>query len=193
MAVTEGGDICPCSGGRDGLVLQPCCEVPGVFIFPSSVAWGNTELRLLGGGEQAVCCRHGASIKRPMSGFPSSLSPFQKGTPPFSRGFISISIHCALHPSRPFLPGIWGYSEEGQVRNARSDLPRSLRGQDRSQAESVTVLRPKFMASAPRLHLLRSSWCICLRLNLHSRVLVLTGEGELDIWLHSVIFLPRSS
>lgn len=145
MAVTEGGDICPCSGGRDGLVLQPCCEVPGVFIFPSSVAWGNTELRLLGGGEQVVCCRHGASIKRPMSGFPSSLSPFQKGTPPFSRGFISISIHCALHPSRPFLPGIWGYSEEGQVRKPAQTC--------REVSEGRTGARPSLLQFS-----VRSSW-----------------------------------
>lgn len=193
MAVTEGGDICPCSGGRDGLVLQPCCEVPGVFIFPSSVAWGNTELRLLGGGEQAVCCRHGASIKRPMSGFPSSFSPFQKGTPPFSRGFISISIHCALHPSRPFLPGIWGYSEEGQVRKPTQTCREVSEGGTGARMSLLQFSVQSSWLQLPPLHLLRSSWCICLRLNFHSRVLVLSGEGESDIWLHSVIFLPRSS
>lgn len=167
-------------------ISRPCAvRSRGVFVFPPSVPWGST------GGERAVCSRHGASIKRPLSGFPSSLAPFQKGVPPsVEASFPSEYPPCSL-PIPSVSAQHLGPLGRGTGKEAHADLPRSLGGRGRSQAVSLTVLRLKFMASVHPLRLPRSSWCLCLRPNFRNRLSVLLGEGESGIWLRSVTFTQK--
>lgn len=146
MAPMEGGGIWPCSRACEvGWLFSCALWGQGALSFPSSVAWGNAGLRLQGDREQAVCFRHTGSVKRPVSGFP----PPRWGLYPIpERGTLRFQITPSGEPSflseyPPCRPPVSSIScqhvvplQRGKGRDSYSDLPRSLRGQDRSPAVS---------------------------------------------------------
>lgn len=147
MAAAEGGDVCPCSGAEMGWSSGRDVRSRGSSSSPFLSPGGTQSSSSWEAGSKRSALDMGPLFKDLCQGFLHPFPHSRKGYPPS----VEASSPSEYPPCSPPISSISAQNLEplgrGVGKEAHSDLPRSLRGRDGSQAVSATVFCLKFMVS----------------------------------------------